>query len=157
VSVSRGGIPKRGIASGRVRFEGIDGDSWAHPQFHGGPDQAVLLIASEVIAILKAKGFPLYAGALGENLTTAGIDVSEWRIGQTYRAGSARLQFTKLREPCSTIKIYGDSIGKAIYDARVKAGDSGSPVWGYSGIYARVLTEGSVSAGDLIELESEVA
>ena len=157
ISVSPGGVPKRAMAIGRVSEGGIEGDSWAHPRYHGGRDQALLLIALEVIEILKSEGFPLYAGALGENLTTEGLDVSRWRFGQVYRAGSVRLQLTKARVPCKTIKVYGEHIGRAIYDARVKAGDFSSPVWGFSGMYARVLTEGVVRSGDAIELESELA
>jgi MOSC domain-containing protein YiiM len=161
VSISPGGIPKRAIDFGKITFNGLHGDSWAHPQFHGGPLQAILLIAEEVIEALKSQGFPLFPGALGENLTTSGLDPNQWRIGQVFRAGTARLELTKVRIPCSTIQIYGDSsgraIGPAIYDSLVKSGDTCSPVWGYSGMYARVLTEGFVRAGDLIELETEQA
>ena len=157
VSVSRGGVPKRAVSIGRVTLQGLEGDSWAHPKFHGGPEQALLLIAAEIIERLREQGFALFPGALGENLTTEGLDVSQWRFGQIYRAGSARLQFTKARVPCRTIEVYGAQIGKAIYDKRVKASDPSSPVWGYSGMYARVLTEGVIRAGDAIELESEVA
>ncbi len=157
VSISPGGIPKRAIARGNVTTRGIDGDSWAHPQFHGGPDQAVLLITEEIIEILKTAGYPLFPGALGENLTTRGLPAREFRIGQVYRAGSARLQLTKLREPCRTIKVYGDSIGKEIYDRRAAIGDTNSPLWGFSGLYARVVREGMVAPGDSIELESEMA
>jgi MOSC domain-containing protein YiiM len=157
VSVSPGGIPKRAAAAGIVGHQGLEGDSWAHPQFHGGPDQALLLITEEVIEKLKAHGFPLFPGALGENLTTQGLDAAKWRFGQIFRAGSARLQITRLRTPCRTLKVYGQDIGRAIFDSRAKNGDPNSPVWGYSGVYAKVLTEGVVRPGDLIELESEVA
>ncbi len=157
VSVSPGGIPKRAIALGRVSFQGLEGDYWAHPRYHGGPAKAVLLLAAEVIAAVRAQGFAVYPGALGENLTTDGLDPRQWRTGQTYRAGSARLQLTQVRVPCRTLYVYGKEIDAAIFDARVKAGDASSPLWGFSGIYARVVSEGIVRAGDTIELESEVA
>ncbi len=157
ISVSRGGVPKRAIDFGRVQLTGIEGDSWAHPEFHGGPRQAVLLIAEEVLDGLRNEGFPVFPGALGENLTTRDLDPRQWREGQIWRAGSARLEMTKVRVPCSTIKIYGDAIGKRIYDARVKAGNPDSPVWAHSGMYTRVLSEGIVRAGDRMELESETA
>ena len=157
VSVSPGGVPKRAVATGTVRFRGLDGDSWAHPQYHGGPDQAILLISGEVLERLQGQGFPLFPGALGENFTTRGLDARRWRAGQVYRAGACRIEMTNVRVPCNAIKVYGDGIGKAIYDARVKRGDFASDVWGYSGMYARVLEEGVVRAGDRIELVSEVA
>ncbi len=157
VSVSRGGVPKRAIGAGVITHQGIEGDSWAHPQIHGGPEQALLLVAHEVIEGLKSDGFPLFPGALGENLTTQGLNAGKWRFGQVFRAGSARLQITKLRVPCATIKVYGSGIGRALYDSRARDGDTGSPVWGYAGVYARVLTEGVVRAGDAIDLESESA
>ncbi len=157
VNVSPGGIPKRAIAKGQVSLTGIAGDSWANLKYHGGPDQALLVIASETLARLREKGFPVFAGALGENLTTEGLDVRQWRVGQTFRAGSVRLQFTKTRVPCRKIQVYGASIGQAIFDVQVKAGDFTSPVWGFSGMYARVVTPGVVQPGDLMELESEFA
>ena len=123
INISPGGIPKRPIAEAELTPEGIRGDSWAHPQIHGGPKQAVLLITSEGIQELIAQGFPLYAGALGENLTVTGLDRRQMRIGQRYRVGEVLLELTKMRTPCSTIEIYGPSIKDAIYDAQVKAGD----------------------------------
>ena len=64
VSISRGGVPKRAIAEGEIGPLGLVGDSHAHPEIHGGPRQAVLLITSEAIAELTALGYPLYPGAL---------------------------------------------------------------------------------------------
>ena len=70
INISPGGVPKRPIAEAEVTPEGIRGDSWAHPQIHGGPNQALLLITSEGIGELIAQGYPVFPGALGENLTT---------------------------------------------------------------------------------------
>jgi MOSC domain-containing protein YiiM len=152
VNISPGGIPKRPIAEAEVTLEGIRGDSWAHPQIHGGPNQALLLITTEGIGQLIAQGYPVYPGALGENLTTIGLDRRQMRIGQRYRAGDVMLEITKMRTPCSTLKVYGDSIGNAIYDARVKAGDASTPRWGLAGFYARVLRSGFIRPKDIIEL-----
>jgi len=157
VSASRGGVPKRAIPVGRITVNGVEGDSWAHPEIHGGPFQAVLLLAEEALDALRLAGFPVFPGALGENLTTRGIDPHAWRAGQVWRVGSALLELTKIRTPCSTIKIYGEAIGRAVYDAQVNAGDHTSALWGYSGFYARVLREGVVRGGDAISLERETA
>lgn len=156
INISPGGVPKRPIAQAEVTPEGIRGDSWTHPQIHGGPKKAVLLITSEGIDELIAQGYPLFAGALGENFTTRGLDRHQMRIGQRYRAGDVLLEITKLRMPCNTLNIYGPSIKEAIYDDRVKAGDWLSPLWGLSGFYARVLQSGFVRPGAIIDLVDQV-
>ena len=156
INVSPGGIPKRPIAEAEVTPAGIRGDSWAHPQIHGGPTQALLLITSEGIQELIAQGYPLHAGALGENLTVAGLDRREMRVGQRYRAGEVLLEITKVRAPCSQLDVYGPAIKQAVYDAQVNAGDFSSPRWGLSGFYARVLRAGVVRPRDTIELVDQV-
>ena len=156
INISPGGIPKRPIAEGVVTAERIRGDAWAHPQLHGGLNQALLLITSEGIAELVAQGFPLYHGALGENLTTCGLDRRQMRIGQRYRIGEVMLELTKLRAPCSALDVYGPGIQQAIYDAQVKAGDPASPRWGLSGFYARVLRPGVIRPHDIITLADQV-
>jgi len=156
INISRGGVPKRPIEDAVVTAQGIQGDSWAHPQFHGGPNQALLLITSEGIAELIAQGFPLYPGALGENLTTQGLDRRQMRPGQRYRAGETLLEITKLRVPCDTLSVYGDGIQNAVYDAQVKVGDTGSARWGLGGFYAKVLQGGVIRTHDIITLVDQV-
>jgi MOSC domain-containing protein YiiM len=156
VSISRGGIPKLPIPEGFVTPHGIEGDRWAHPQIHGGPRQAVLLICSEVVDELAAKGYRVFYGALGENLTTRGLDRREMRAGQRYRVGEAFIELTKVRAPCSTLDVYGESIKAEIYDKQVKAGDPGSPRWAMSGFYAAILRAGMVRRDDIITLVDQV-
>src|ERR1043165_8944600 len=92
INISRGGVPKRPISAVDITQEGLEGDSWNHPEIHGGRRQAVLLIADEVIEKLKSRGYPISRGALGENLTTVGLDPKQMRIGQRFRAGTALLE-----------------------------------------------------------------
>jgi MOSC domain-containing protein YiiM len=153
VSVSRGGIPKRAIPVGKVTTAGITGDAWRY-RFHGGPKQAVLLITLEGIEELVAQGFPLSPGALGENLTTRGLDRRALRFGQRLQVGTAVIELTKMRQPCATLNVYGPGLQAAMYDARVVKGDDGSPLWGLSGFYASVVEPGTVRAGDAITLLS---
>ncbi|MEQ1886648.1 MAG: MOSC domain-containing protein [Bryobacteraceae bacterium] len=153
LSISPGGLPKHAILTGVVEELGLVGDSHAHPQFHGGPRQALLLITSEGIHELVAAGFPLYAGALGENITTRGLDRRQWRIGQRWLLGeSVLIEFTKMRVPCNTLSPYGTGIQAAVYDEKVKANDLSSPRWALGGMYAKVLRGGAVSPGDSIRL-----
>ena len=156
INISPGGIPKLPIPEAQVTGEGIRGDRWAHPSIHGGPRKAVLIITSEGIDELIVQGFPLFAGALGENLTTAGLDRRLMRIGQRYRAGDAVLEITKLRSPCATLNIYGPGIQSALYDTQVKAGDPSSPRWGLGGFYTQVLKPGVIRPHDIITLVEQV-
>ena len=151
VSVSQGGIPKFAIPSAGLTEIGIAGDAWRYP-FHGGRRKAILLVTVEGIDELIAQGFPLFPGALGENLTTRGLDQRELRIGQRFRVGDAEIELTLIRTPCATLDRYGRGIQAAMYDARVQAGDPASQRWGLSGFYASVVQPATVRAGDPISL-----
>ena len=140
-------MPKLPIAEASVTPLGIEGDLHAHPQIHGGPLKALLLITAEGIEELKAAGFPLYFGALGENITTSGLDRLVMRPGQRWRIGEVVVELTRLRVPCKTIQVYGAGIGAAIYD-----GDASSPRWGLSGFYASIVQPGQIRIGDPIVL-----
>jgi MOSC domain-containing protein YiiM len=153
VSVSHGGLPKLPVSRGLISFLGMEGDGHAHPQIHGGPRKAVLLASAEVVDELKARGYPLFYGALGENLTTRGIDFRQLRVGHRLRAGAALLEITQRRGPCAALDVYGASLKDDIYDARVKAGDADSPRWGMCGLYASVIEPGAVRPGDAISKE----
>ena len=152
LAISRGGVPKLPILEAHVTPLGIAGDVQKNRKYHGGPNQALLLITDEGIEELKAAGFPVYPGALGENVTTVGLDRRDLRLGQRYRLGDVEIELTKMREPCRTLHPYGLSIGKAVYDADVKAGRPISPRWGLAGFYVKVLRTGVIRPGDPITL-----
>ena len=150
INISPGGLPKRPVTCAKVGPLGLEGDVQAHAECHGGPLKAVLLIAAEVVDALVARGFPVFYGALGENLTMRGIDVRGLRIGDRLRAGSVTLELTQVRKPCSQLDVYGPTLKSDLYDAQVNAGESGSPRWGRSGFYTRVVEPGIVAPGDII-------
>ncbi len=155
VNVSPGGIPKRAVSEAFLGLLGFEGDAVAHPEVHGGPLRAVLVVCSEAIEELAAQGYPLFAGALGENLTTRGLDRRDMRPGQRYRAGDAIIELTRPRRPCRTLEVYGPGIEQAIFDEKVKAGDASSSKWGLAGFYASVVRPGRVSQGAPIVLLDE--
>src|SRR6266542_2497558 len=152
VSISPGGLPKRAIPEGFVTPLGIEGDLHAHPGIHGGPSKAILIISAEVVDSLVERGYPLFYGALGENVTTRGIEIRDLRIGDQLRVGGALLEITQPRGPCSALDVYGLTLKLDVYDQKVKQRDHSSPRWGMSGFYASVLAPGPVRAGDAVAL-----
>jgi MOSC domain-containing protein YiiM len=152
INSSAGGLPKRALLAGFISMIGLEGDGHAHPTIHGGPGKAILLIAAEIVDALAARGYPVFYGAMGENLTTHGIDIRALRIGDRLRAGAAVLEITQPRGPCTALDVYGPSIKDEIYDLQVKLLDAMSPRWGMSGLYASVIQPGEVQPGDPIEL-----
>lgn len=157
LSVSKGGVPKYPILGGEVGPVGIIGDVQKNPKYHGGPRQALLWITSEGLDELKAAGFPVYPGALGENVTTTGIDRRVVRLGQQWRMGDVVVEVTKMRQPCQQLDPYGPGIQSAVFDASVKAGDPSSPRWGLGGFYLSIVKLGSFSPGDPVTLLTDVA
>jgi MOSC domain-containing protein YiiM len=106
---------------------------------------------------LVRRGYPVFYGALGENLTTRGFPIRDVRIGDEIRAGGAILEITQPRGPCASLDIYGPTIKQEIYDPKVKALDHTSPRWGMSGFYASVRMPGPVAPGDIIEVTAKLA
>lgn len=150
INISQGGLPKRPVSRARIGVAGMEGDAQAHAGLHGGARKAILLIAAEVVDDLAARGYPVFYGALGENLTVRGLDVRGLRIGDRLRAGGAILEITQVRVPCTQLDVHGKSLQADLYDARVKAGDAASPRWGRGGFYASVVEAGAVAPGDII-------
>jgi MOSC domain-containing protein YiiM len=157
LSVSKGGVPKYPILGGEVGPVGIIGDVQKNPKYHGGPRQALLWITSEGLEELKSAGFPVYPGALGENVTTTGIDRRTVRLGQQWRMGEVVAEVTKVRQPCHQLDPYGSGIQSAVFDASVKAGDFSSPRWGLAGFYLSIVKLGSLAPGDPVALLTDVA
>jgi MOSC domain-containing protein YiiM len=141
---ARSAIDKRPVTgSVEVRPLGLDGDTVADKVNHGGLDQAVYAYAREDLDWWTEQlGRELRNGHFGENLTTAGIDVTSALIGETWRVGSVVLQVTAPRIPCNTFKSWLD---EPHWVKRFAA--AGRP-----GAYLRVLTPGPVSAGDDLEV-----
>lgn len=124
---------------------GLAGDEHGDTENHGGPDQAVYAYAREDLDWWTERlGRELRSGEFGENVTTAGIDITTALIGETWRVGDVVVQITSPRIPCETFKAW---TGEDQWVRRFAA--AGRP-----GAYLRVLTEGQISAGDDIEVLS---
>jgi len=134
--------------SGRVRvgWEGLESDVQADRRFHGGVEKALHHFPLENHARL-ARQFPELAqqfvpGAIGENISTEGIDEASIYIGDVYAFGTARIQVAQPRTPCWKIdaKFGREGISHHIAEQ------------GIAGWYYRVLAPGEVQAGDAFSL-----
>ena len=158
INRSNGGLPKLAVAGPVMLTDtSVEGDRCRNTWLHGGPRQAVLMASAEVIDTLAGQGFPLFYGAIGENLTVSGLDHHMWRAGQRYKVGlGALIELTKLRKPCANLDHLGP-IQKELYDPQCNAGDITSPHWAHGGFYARIIRPGLIQAGDAVILDSDVA
>lgn len=126
-----------------ARAEGLVGDTQGDRSVHGGRHKAVYAYASEDSRWWGERlGRALEPGSFGENLTTAGVDVSGAVVGERWRVGGALLEVSEPRLPCWKL---GARLGDPRLPKRFAA--AGRP-----GAYLRVLAEGEVGAGDAVEL-----
>ncbi len=109
----------------------------------------VHLVASELFAALDRAGFPVRAGDLGENVTTAGVDLLALPTGTRLSiGGSAVVEVTGLRNPCRQIDGFRDGLLK-----QVLTRDGDGTVVRRAGIMGIVLAGGAVRTGDRIAVE----
>jgi MOSC domain-containing protein YiiM len=129
--------------SGPVAARGVnlDGDDQADRSVHGGVDKAIYAYAREDAAWWEAQlETSLGPGAFGENLTVAGIDLSEMEVGQRWRVGSAMLEISEPRLPCFKLGLrFGDPKMVRLF-----------ALAGRTGTYLRIVEEGVLEAGDAI-------
>jgi MOSC domain-containing protein YiiM len=146
---SRSAIDKRPVAGPvAVGFLGLDGDECADKENHGGLEQAVYAYAREDLDWWTEQlGRELLDGSFGENLTTGGLAVTTALIGEVWQVGTVVVQVTSPRIPCVTFRSWLDEPHwvKRFADA------------GRTGAYLRVLSEGSVQAGDEVTVLSRPA
>jgi MOSC domain-containing protein YiiM len=140
VLVRAPGPMRDGLGSGLV------GDTIGNQKLHGGDDQAVYVYAREDLDEWETRlARPLTDGMFGENFTTSGLDVTNALIGERWRVGTdgLLLEVSAPRTPCQTFAKFLD------IDGWIKTfTDAGKP-----GAYLRVISPGTVRAGDTIEIE----
>src|SRR3954467_14960769 len=136
------GIPKRQADELVITADGVEGDfnRWRTEKAAGDQDQAVLLLAEEVLAELRTEGWPVAPGDLGENLLLAGLPGDALTPGARVRAGSVELEISKRCDPC--VVLYGlPYVGQERGPAFVRT------LRGRRGWYARVIGGGVVRVG----------
>lgn len=157
------GIVKRPVASARVVALGLDGDEQVDQSVHGGLAKAVYAYPSEHYAFwntvrrqalrtdgcARADGLLPYAdlpdlpwGAMGENLSLAGLAEAEVYIGDVLRVGVVELVVTSPRVPCFKFAaVMGFAQAPKLM---VQSG--------YCGWYLEVRTPGEIAPGAAMEL-----
>jgi MOSC domain-containing protein YiiM len=136
VSVSdRKGEVKHNVAQARLLVEhGLEGDAHAE----GGIRQVSLLALASIDKMVAA-GAKVKPGDFAENLTVEGLSVMDLPVGTRLRVGEGiELEVTQIGKTCHK--------GCAI---RELVGDCVMP---REGVFARVLKEGVVKPGDVIEV-----
>lgn len=109
----------------------------------------VHLIHAELHDELRAAGFTVSAGDLGENVTTRGLDLLGMPRGARLRlGGEAVVEVTGLRTPCSQL----DGFEKGLTAAVLGRDEQGGVVL-RCGVMAIVLAGGEVRPGDAIGVE----
>lgn len=117
---------------------GIEGDAHA-----GSWHRQVSLLADEAIETMRAQGLALTYGNFGENIVTQGIDLRELGVGTMLKLGS-------------TVTGEITQIGKVCHDRCAIYFQTGDCIMPREGLFLRILTEGTVSVGDEIEVLHKV-
>jgi MOSC domain-containing protein YiiM len=109
----------------------------------------VHLIHAELHEELRATGFAVSAGQMGENITTQGVDLLGLPAGaRLCLGGTAVVEVTGLRNPCAQL----DRIQPRLMAATLGRDEHGNLVR-KAGIMGVVIADGEVRPGDAIRVE----
>jgi MOSC domain-containing protein YiiM len=133
---------------------GVEGDSHAGTtvqhlsRVRRDPTQPNLrqvhLLASELLEELTGLGYDVPPGAMGENVTTSGVDLLGLPVGTVLRLGAdAEVEITGLRNPCVQIDRFSPGLL-----AEVVGRDEAGEVVRRAGVMGVVRRSGEVRAGD---------
>lgn len=136
------GIPKQVVSSLQLGAAGALGDfnRYRARVLKGEPDSAVLLLTEDILEALRAEGWPVAAGHLGENVLLAEIPGAALGSGKQVRLGPALLEVTRACDPCT-------ELAELPYVGKVRGPEFIRTLHGRRGWYARVIQEGTVELG----------
>lgn len=136
ISEKKGTI-KHEVPSISVKIDhGIIGDAHA-----GNWHRQVSLLGTESVQKLKSRFPDIPVGAFAENILTEGITLYELPVGTQLQIGETLLEVTQIGKECH-----------AHCAIRKQVGDCVMP---REGIFAVVLKEGTIQAGDQIQIVSQ--
>ena len=134
-SSDQSGAGKTAVAAGELLVgHGLRGDSHAGLE----PHRQISLFAAEIVRELAAAGFSVSAGELSANLFTADIQLDSLAVGARLRVGEAVIELSEARKPCRSITRIDHRLPKLLL--------------GKCGWFGRIVTGGTVRAGDEIAL-----
>ena len=127
---------KKDELNGRTRIVegyGIENDA------HGGDwHRQVSLLSREKVREFNERGGGAGNGDFGENIVVDGIDLRALPVGTKLRVNDALLEVTQIGKECHRHCQIFDRVGDCIMPRE--------------GIFARVLSGGSVGKGDVVEV-----
>ncbi|MCI2056353.1 MAG: MOSC domain-containing protein [Oscillibacter sp.] len=113
---------------------GIIGDAHA-----GNWHRQISLLAEESVDTMRAAcPIDLNPGVFAENINTIGIDLKHLPVGTHLRIGQTEVEVTQIGKECHNDCAIKKAVGKCVMPTE--------------GIFAVVVTEGTVRAGDEIEI-----
>lgn len=131
------GIRKREVPYIDVKcHHGIIGDAHA-----GDWHRQISLLADESIDTMRALGLTLTNGAFAENIVTRGIVLKTLPVGTLLAVGETLLRVTQIGKECHNDCAIKKTTGKCVMPTE--------------GIFAEVVKEGRIRAGDIIEIREE--
>lgn len=134
----RKGEQKHPVEAIELRLRhGIVGDAHA-----GDWHRQISLLAEESIDTMRAASpLPLSSGVFAENINTIGIDLKHLPIGTHLRIGETEVEVTQIGKECHNDCAIKQAVGRCVMPT--------------DGIFAVVVREGTVRAGDEIEVLEE--
>ncbi|WP_368654334.1 MOSC domain-containing protein [Ornithinibacillus sp. 4-3] len=123
---------------------GLVGDEVADTKVHGGPEKAIFAHPSSHYEYWEKdlQIDTMRIGAMGENIALEHGDESTFCIGDIYQFGEAIIQVSQPRQPC-----WKPARRFRVKDLALRIQNTGRTGW-----YFRVLQEGNVKAGDVLQL-----
>ena len=131
----RKGEPKHPVPEIRLKLRhGILGDAHA-----GDWHRQISLLAEESVDQMRALSpVSLEAGVFAENINTVGVDLKALPVGTHLRIGETEVEVTQIGKECHNDCAIKRAVGKCVMPTE--------------GIFAIVIREGRVRAGDEIEV-----
>ena len=142
-----------------VAGHGVEGDAHAGATIqhrsrkrwrpHDPNPRQVHLLHAELLEALRAQGFDVSPGDVGENVLTRGVDLLALPRGARLRLGAAAVvEVTGLRNPCVQLDRFQDGLMEAV----LRRSDDGE-LERLVGVMGVVLTGGQVRPGDAVAVE----
>lgn len=138
VCISAGGVPKTPVESAELRVAGLEGDGHDHDK-HCRPHRALTIQDLELLEDIKAEGYAVGPGIIGENVTVRNLHVQRLLPGDRLSfEGGPIVELTEVRKPCYVL----DAVHPDLKDVVVER----------CGYLARVVQTGRIHPGQRISL-----